>query len=74
MAAIWNGKAPDRCAECNRKIDKVFYDAKIAACEGFRQLQVCEACFERSIMLGRGLGDRYERDTAGRYVLVQAPK
>ncbi|MFB3763674.1 MAG: hypothetical protein ACE14P_00330 [Methanotrichaceae archaeon] len=74
MAEIWSGKAPDRCGECNRKIDNVFYNAKIAACEGFRQMQVCEACFERSKMLGRGMGDRYERDSRGRYVKVQAPK
>lgn len=74
MAAVWGGKTPDRCGECNRKIDRVFCDAKIAACEGFRQMQVCEACFERSRMLGRGLGDRYERNAAGRYVMNQTPK
>ena len=74
MATVWSGKVPDRCGECYRKIDKVFYDAKIAACEGFRQMQVCEACFERSKMLGRGLGDKYERDSTGKYLMVQAQK
>lgn len=69
MSVVWSEKTPDRCRDCNRKIDKVFYDARIAACEGFMHMQVCEACFERSRMLGRGSGDRYERDSAGRYVM-----
>lgn len=70
MDTIWNGKAPERCDECYRKIGDAFYDAKIFACEGFRHMQVCESCFERSHMLGRGEGDRYERDATGKFVKV----
>ena len=73
MPIVWSEKTPDRCGECNRKIDKAFYDAKIAACEGFRHMQVCEACYERSQMLGRGMGDRYEKDGSGKYVMVSKP-
>jgi len=67
MSNIWSGKAPDRCNSCYRKIENVFYDAKIWACEGFSRQQVCEACFKRNSMLGRAEGDRYERDDSGKY-------
>jgi len=68
MDTIWSNKVPERCGECYKKIGDVFYDSKIFACEGFRQMQVCENCFERSRMLGRGEGDRYERNSTGKFV------
>jgi hypothetical protein len=57
MDTIWSNKAPERCSECYKKIGDVFYDAKIFACEWFRQMQVCENCFERS-RAGRPSGPR----------------
>ena len=68
MDTTWSYKVPERCGECYKKIGDVFYDAKIFACEGFRQMQVCAGCFERSSMLNRGEGDRYERNSTGKFV------
>jgi len=53
MAEVWSGEVPDRCRSCNRKLNDVFYDAKMIVCEGFMQMQVCERCFENGRMLGR---------------------
>jgi hypothetical protein len=50
------------------RLEMHFFDAKIFACEGFRHMQVCENCFDRSRLLGRGEGDRYERNSKGKFI------
>lgn len=74
MDLIWDGKTPERCWECYRKLDNAFYNARIAACEGFKCMQVCESCFNRYKMLGRAEGERYERNDDGRFMKSQSQK
>ena len=68
MTNLWNEKTPKNCRNCGVKIEGVFYDGTMAACEGFARGQFCEKCFEASKMLGRAKGMRYSRNEKGVYI------
>jgi hypothetical protein len=68
MAKVWSGKAPKNCRNCGAKIGEVFYDGRMAACEGFTMGQFCERCFKDSSMLGRAEGVRYSKNETGTFV------
>lgn len=59
----WLGEVPSNCQICQRRLEKVFYDAKI---EGLSDAKgswaiVCESCFPRyAYGLGTGRGQMYE--------------
>jgi len=67
MVNIWSAKVPKNCRNCGAKIGDVFYDGRMAACEGFTRGQFCETCFSKSKMLGRAEGVSYRKNKAGLY-------